>query len=102
MCSPIIQYVSTYMDDCVASLSSQVMYQNTSKAGVHSEAKARFGRNLKRVRKQACISQEALALRIDADQAYISRLEAGRLNPTLESISEIANALEIGISELFN
>jgi len=90
------------MDDCVTLRPSQAMYQNTSKLSVHKAAKAEFGRNVKRVRRDAGFSQEALALKIDADQAYISRIEAGRLNPTLESISEIANALKVPISKLFD
>lgn len=77
------------------------MYQDTSKEDVHQAAKNRFGRNVKRVRKAQSLSQEALALKIDADQAYISRIEAGRFNPTLESVAEVASALDVPVSELF-
>ena len=45
-------------------------------------------------------SQEELGLRINADQAYISRLERGLFNPTLESMADIANALELDIHKL--
>ena len=55
---------------------------------------------VKRVRKAQQLSQEELGLRINADQAYISRIEAGTLNPTLESIAEIAVSLKVPISEL--
>ena len=89
------------MDDCLACRPSQGMYQNTSKTGVYKTAKALFGRNVKQVRKQLGMSQEALALKIDSDQAYISRIEGGQLNPTIETIAEIADALEVGIGELF-
>ena len=68
---------------------------------MHQAAKERFGGKVRRVRKSQSLSQEALALKIDADQAYISRIEAGRLNPTLESIAEMAHAFQVPISELF-
>ena len=89
------------MDDYLAYGPSQAMYQDTSKSDVYAAAKTLFGENVKRVRKQSGMSQEALALKIDADQAYISRIEAGQLNPTIESIAEIAQALNVKISELF-
>ena len=60
-----------------------------------------LGRNVKRLRKALNLSQEDLGLRIDADQAYISRIEAGNLNPTVESLSELSYALEVKIVNLF-
>ena len=66
------------------------------------DANQRFGNQVKRYRKGSALSQEELAMRMDADQAYISRLEAGQLNPTLETIAEIAQALDVAIIELFN
>ena len=89
------------MDDCLAYGPSQAMYQDTSKSDVYASAKTVFGENVKRVRKHSGMSQESLALRIDADQAYISRIEAGQLNPTIETIAEIAKALDVEINELF-
>jgi len=47
------------------------------------------------------LSQEELGLRINADQAYISRLERGLLNPTLESLVEISEALDVQVQNLF-
>lgn len=35
------------------------------------------------------------------DPTNISRIEAGRTNPTLLTLQRIANALEVNISELF-
>ncbi len=64
-------------------------------------AKALIGKNIRSRREYLKLSQEELGLRINADQAYVSRLERGLLNPTLESIVEIGHALNIEISELF-
>ncbi len=57
--------------------------------------KKRFGKAVKKRRVALGFSQEKLALRIDVDQAYISRVEAGNMNVTLESIEELALALKI-------
>jgi len=77
------------------------MYLNTSKDVLHNNAKKLLGQNVKQLRKSHGLSQEELGLRIDADQAYISRLEAGTLNPTLESLSEVSHALEVKLLDLF-
>jgi len=88
------------MDDCVVLRPSQAMYQNTSQKKVYAAAKNIFGANVRRFRKERSLSQEDLALKIDADQAYISRIEAGQLNPTLESLAEIAYALDVSLHKL--
>ena len=67
-----------------------------------ADVKSVLGDNLKQYRKRAELSQEELGHKIDADQAYISRLEAGQLNPTLETISELANALGVTVENLFS
>ncbi len=59
-----------------------------------------IGLNIKKQRMEAKISQEELAARINADQAYISRLEAGSKNPTLTTLQSIAEALNIDIEQL--
>ena len=89
------------MDDGSTLRPSQVMYQDTSKDSIYDAAKSTFGKNVKRVRRLRELSQEDLGLKINADQAYISRIESGSLNPTIESIAEIAQALNIPFLELF-
>ncbi|MBO6640318.1 MAG: helix-turn-helix transcriptional regulator [Roseitalea sp.] len=63
--------------------------------------KARFGRAVRARRIAAGMSQEELALRLDADQAYVSRIEAGRMNVTLETVAAIAAALGVPPRTLF-
>lgn len=65
------------------------------------EIKKRFGSAVKKRRTALGVSREELALRIDAGQAYVSRVEAGQMNVTLESAEQIASALETDIAELF-
>ena len=64
------------------------------------DVKERFGRAVKAARVEKGLSQEELAMRIDADQAYVSRIEAGRMNVTLETADQIAKALEVGLEML--
>ncbi len=80
---------------------SQPMYSDTSKEAAHAQAKDRLAKNVRRLRKDRGLSQEALGLRLDSDQAYIGRIEGALLNPTLESVAEIAHALGVEVPELF-
>lgn len=47
------------------------------------------------------ISQEELAMRIGADQTYVSRIEAGQINATLETTETIDQAHEQRVRDLF-
>ncbi|MBO9655839.1 MAG: helix-turn-helix transcriptional regulator [Agrobacterium tumefaciens] len=64
------------------------------------EIKKRFGLAVKEKRVALGISQEELAMRIEADQAYVSRVEAGQINATLETVEQIASALNADVAEL--
>jgi predicted transcriptional regulator len=65
------------------------------------EIKKRFGLAVKQQRKRLNVSQEELAMRIGADQAYVSRIEAGQMNVTLETVEQIVSALEVEPADLF-
>jgi len=75
------------------------MQSNTDKS--FRNAKALVGRRIRSRREFLSLSQEELGFRINADQAYISRLEHGLLNPTLESLVEISEALDVQVQNLF-
>ncbi len=64
------------------------------------EIKKRFGLAVKERRAALSLSQEELALYIGADQAYLSRVEAGQMNVTLESAEQIAIALKTDVAAL--
>ena len=66
------------------------------------DIKRRFGLAVRARRAALGISQEELALRIDADQAYVSRVEAGAMNVTLETAQQIAQALGTDVALLFS
>lgn len=59
------------------------------------------GSNIRKQRQAAKISQEELAARMDVDQAYVSRLEAGEKNPTVATLQAAANGLDIDVQLFF-
>ncbi|MBK81149.1 MAG: transcriptional regulator [Gammaproteobacteria bacterium] len=56
--------------------------------------------NLKRLRNATGLSQEALADRAGLHRTYISSVERGRRNVTLDNIFALAAALDVEASEL--
>ena len=63
---------------------------------------ARFGVNVKLLRRKRCITQVELAKRCGLHQNYISEIEHGKRNVTLRVIETIAKALEVHEKEFFN
>ncbi|WP_073981011.1 helix-turn-helix domain-containing protein [Erwinia sp. ErVv1] len=62
--------------------------------------KVLFGRRVKQLRLQAGLSQEAFAHKCGLDRTYVSGIERGLRNPTLEVIAIIARGLEMEIKHL--
>lgn len=61
----------------------------------------RFGRAIRKLRRERNISQEKLADLCTMHRTYISDVELGKRNVSLENISRIACALNVSITELF-
>jgi transcriptional regulator with XRE-family HTH domain len=61
----------------------------------------RFGKAIRRRRREMDLSQEELAERAQLHRTYISSIERGQRNPSLENIEKLAKALDISISALF-
>jgi CheY-like chemotaxis protein len=66
-----------------------------------ADLKALLGAAIKAERSALGISQEELAYRADLHRTYISDVERGARNPSIESIAKVASALEISVSTLF-
>lgn len=60
-----------------------------------------FGQRVRALRQQAGLSQDAFAEKCGLDRTYISGIERGVRNPTLEVIWVIANGLGIELKILF-
>lgn len=61
-----------------------------------------FGDRIKYLREKQTISQSKLAQITGIVREQISRIENGQINPTLETIFKLSEALNISMSELFN
>jgi transcriptional regulator with XRE-family HTH domain len=61
----------------------------------------RFGRCVRQLRNEACLSQVEFSERCGFYQTYLSRVENGKANPTLNAMEVIANALGLTIYELW-
>ncbi len=61
-----------------------------------------LGLVIRNLRQQAGMSQVVFAERCGFYQTYLSRIENGRANPTINAIEVIANSLGISVFELFN
>ena len=57
--------------------------------------------NLRRLRVERELSQDALALEADVDRTYVGRLERGLENPTVGVLDRLASALQVQHTELF-
>ena len=66
-----------------------------------TDIKQRFGLAIKQRRHELGISQEELSFRVGLHRTYISDIERGSRNPSLENIAKLAKALEISVSILF-
>jgi transcriptional regulator with XRE-family HTH domain len=60
-----------------------------------------LGRKIRQLRLSLKMSQMELAEKAETDQAFISEMERGVANPTLDSILRIAKALRVTVAELF-
>jgi transcriptional regulator with XRE-family HTH domain len=66
------------------------------------DIKYRFGKAVRRRRRELDLSQERLAELSDLHRTYISDVERGDRNISLENIEKIAVALDISITELLS
>lgn len=59
-----------------------------------------IGENLKRIRKEKGITQTELGARMNVSQQMIEQYENGYIKPKFETVSKIANALDVKIGDL--
>ena len=68
---------------------------------IHQTIPVRLGEQIRKFRKQKRLTQTELAELIGKDRQYMYKIEKGRVASNLITISTIACALEISLSELF-
>jgi transcriptional regulator with XRE-family HTH domain len=57
--------------------------------------------NVRRIRVLRGISSEGLAAASGVDRAYVSRIERGVANPTVDVVEKIAKVLAVEVAQLF-
>ena len=60
-----------------------------------------FGARIKELRVASGLSQEAFADRCGYARTYMSRIETGRANVSIDAVETLAVALRISLQELF-
>ncbi|MFA6077303.1 MAG: helix-turn-helix transcriptional regulator [Candidatus Paceibacterota bacterium] len=60
----------------------------------------KLGENLKKIRTEKNITQTDLAEKLGVDKSFISNIENGKNNPTLSTITNLAQALGVSTNEL--
>lgn len=61
-----------------------------------------IGNNIRSFRKQQNLSQIDLAVMVGIDQAYLSEIENGRTNTSINLLYAIADALNIDLSQIIS
>lgn len=61
----------------------------------------KFGRKLKRIRKNIGFTQEDLADKTRLSTTFIGLLEIGKRRPSIKTLQKIATALKIDVKDLF-
>jgi len=60
----------------------------------------RIGQNIKALRKQRRLTQQALAVKAGLSLGYLARLEIGMHEPTLTMLGKLAKALKVPVADL--
>ena len=65
------------------------------------ESRKILATNIKQLREKAGLKKEKLSLILEFDNSYISKLEKGKVNITIDKIEKIANFFNVKITDLF-
>ena len=60
----------------------------------------KLGENLKKIRTKKNITQTELAKKLGVDKSFVSNIENGKTNPTLSTITNLAQTLGVSTNEL--
>ena len=70
------------------------------KALPQQTAREVFARNLRRARRLKDVSQESLALEAEISRAYLSRVERGTINISIDNADLLAKAVGVPLHDL--
>jgi transcriptional regulator with XRE-family HTH domain len=66
----------------------------------HKVFLVQLGQRIKQERVLAKLSQQQLAVKCDFEKSNMSRLEAGKTNPSILTLKKVCSALDKSISEI--
>ena len=66
-----------------------------------ADPRALIGKTIQRLRKRRNLSQAALAEKMGVHITYLSNIERGKENPTLDTFIKLSRALGVELAELF-
>jgi len=64
--------------------------------------KEKVGQRIKELRHELGLSQEALGNKAGVDRTYVTDVENGRRNISVELLEKLINALEVSFQDFFN
>jgi len=66
------------------------------------DIKLKIGQRIKVLRKGLGLSQEGLAYKAEVDRTYVTDVENGRRNVSVEILERLVAALEVSFTDFFN
>ena len=66
------------------------------------DIKLKVGQRIKELRKELGLSQEALGYEADVDRTYVTDVENGRRNVSMEILERLIKALKVSIKQFFD
>lgn len=66
------------------------------------DIKLKVGQRIRQLRKELGLSQEALGLKAEVDRTYVTDVENGRRNVSIEILERLVRSLEVSFTEFFS
>jgi transcriptional regulator with XRE-family HTH domain len=66
------------------------------------DIRLKIGQRIKELRKEIGLSQESLAYNAEVDRTYVTDVENGRRNISVEILEKLVVALKVSFHEFFN
>ena len=78
------------------------MILRMNQAQLTAEVRTNLGARIRKLRKEQHLTQRVLGLMIGLDRSYLSSIEKGQRNVSLENLVKISSGLGVTLSTLFN
>lgn len=86
------------LNDTYSPLAHSQQYANLANMSI----KVKVGQRIKELRSQLGISQEALGNKAEIDRTYVTDVENGRRNISIENLEKLIVALEVTLKAFFD